>query len=65
MSEDVMRQAYRELTVEDQKNVRLIKVAGANFIEILDGVSLGSREISLAKTKTEEAVMWAVKHVTG
>lgn len=24
-----------------------------------------SRELSLAATKTEEAVMWAVKHITG
>ncbi len=28
--------------------------------------SLGkSRELSLAQTKIEEAVMWAVKHITG
>ncbi len=26
--------------------------------------TVDSREISLAKTKVEEAVMWAVKHVT-
>ena len=24
----------------------------------------GSRELSIAKTKTEEAVMWAIKHLT-
>jgi hypothetical protein len=32
-----------------------------NYIEALGQ----SRELSLAKTKIEEAVMWAVKHITG
>jgi len=29
------------------------------------GILGNSRELSLAKTKLEECVMWAVKHVTG
>ncbi|MGJ3625937.1 Acb2/Tad1 domain-containing protein [Sphingomonas sp. MMS24-JH45] len=28
------------------------------------GEAGSSRELSIARTKTEEAVMWAVKHVT-
>jgi hypothetical protein len=35
---------------------------------VIDGIgkrAAPSRELSLAKTKAEEAVMWAVKHITG
>ncbi len=40
-----------------------IKDLGLGFHNLLH--SLGpSREISMAKTKIEEAVMWAVKHIT-
>lgn len=28
------------------------------------GTPIGSRELSLAKTKIEEAVMWACEHIT-
>lgn len=40
-----------------------LKDAGVLFLAICDKVGT-SRELSLAKTKMEEAVMWAVKHVT-
>ena len=40
-----------------------IKDKGAEFLMLVEGVG-GSRELSLAKTKIEEAVMWAVKHIT-
>ncbi len=40
-----------------------IKDAGAAFLKLVDGIG-PSREMSLAKTKIEEAVMWAVKHIT-
>lgn len=40
-----------------------IKDAGAAFLELIGGLGT-SRETSLAKTKVEEAVMWAVKHIT-
>jgi len=36
---------------------------GLLFHEHLDAIGTG-REISLAKTKMEEAVMWAVKAIT-
>lgn len=40
-----------------------IKDQGLEFTIFCD--SLGStRELALAKTKMEEAVMWAVKHLT-
>lgn len=40
-----------------------IEMMGREFIEYMDELGQ-SRELSLAKTKMEEAVMWAVKHVT-
>ena len=41
-----------------------IKDMGLEFHEFVAGIGQ-SRELSLARTKIEEAVMWAVKHVTG
>jgi len=41
----------------------IIKGKGLDFISYLDTLP-ASREISLAKTKMEEAVMWAVKSIT-
>jgi hypothetical protein len=40
-----------------------IKDMGAAFLSKCDILG-SSRELSIAKTKIEEAVMWAVKHVT-
>ncbi len=40
-----------------------IKDMGLAFHDRIAGLG-NSREISLAKTKVEEAVMWAVKHLT-
>ena len=60
---NVMRHAYRVLTEEEKAAMQKIKDDGLAMVEFFD--SLGSsREMSLAKTKVEEAVMWAVKHLT-
>lgn len=60
---NVMRHAYRILTDEEKAAMQKIKDDGLAMVEFFD--SLGSsREMSLAKTKVEEAVMWAVKHLT-
>lgn len=51
-------------------DIRAIKSAGLDFIRHLDTIASHSpnlkysRELSLAKTKIEEAVMWAVKNIT-
>ena len=60
---NTMRHAYRVLSDEEKANMQAIKDAGLAFHELVDGIGQ-SREISLAKTKIEEAVMWAVKHIT-
>jgi hypothetical protein len=60
---NTMRHAYRVLTDEEKAAMQKVKDDGLAFHELVD--SLGSsRELSLAKTKIEEAVMWAVKHLT-
>jgi hypothetical protein len=60
---NVMRHNYRVLTEVEKDCMRDIKDAGLEFVQLMDSIG-SSRELSLAKTKIEEAVMWAVKHVT-
>jgi hypothetical protein len=60
---NVMRHQYRVLKDEEKAQMQAIKDKGLELHELIDGVGQ-SRELSLAKTKTEEAVMWAVKHIT-
>ncbi len=60
---NTMRHAYRVLSDEEKASMQKIKDMGLEFHDAV--ASLGSsRELSLAKTKIEEAVMWAVKHLT-
>lgn len=60
---NVMRHEYRVLSDQEKEAMRRIKDMGLDFHEYL--VDLGSsRELSLARTKIEEAVMWGVKHLT-
>ena len=60
---NTMRHAYRVLSDAEKANMVQIKDKGLEFLELVQ--SLGkSRELSLAATKIEEAVMWAVKHIT-
>ena len=60
---NVMRHAYRVLSEAEKTDMQRIKDMGLEFFNYIDGIG-SSREISLAKTKVEEAVMWAVKHLT-
>lgn len=59
---NVMRHEYRVLTDEEKKFMQVIKDTGLIFHKLCESET--SREMSLAKTKIEEAVMWAVKHIT-
>jgi len=64
VTNNVMRHEYKVLTGEEKMQMQVVKDEGRDLHQYLD--TLGkSREISLAKTKIEEAVMWAVKHITG
>jgi hypothetical protein len=67
---NTVRHQYRVLSDSEKALMLSIKDAGQGFLELLEAVAAqtrgfgGSRELSIAKTKIEEAVMWAVKHVT-
>ena len=61
---NVMRSTYRELTDEEKETVKALKAHGEDFVAACNVLGK-SRELSLAITNVEQAVMWAVKHVTG
>ena len=64
ISGNVMRHKYRVLTDVEKAAMTGVKDKGLDFFAYVDSIG-SSRELSLAKTKIEEAVMWAVKHITG
>lgn len=64
---NTVRHQYRVLSDREKEQVESIKDAGADFLQLLDFIATqgsNGRELSLARTRVEEAVMWAVKHVT-
>jgi hypothetical protein len=60
---NAVRHQYRVLTDEEKQQMVDLKDLGAAFIAKCIKIG-GSRELSLAITNAEQAVMWAVKHVT-
>jgi hypothetical protein len=61
---NVMRHQYKVLSEIEKAQIGKVKDLGLTFHEFC--AHLGkSRELSLAATKIEEAVMWAVKHISG
>lgn len=63
VANNTMRHQYRVLSEEEKARMALIKDKGAELLAAIEACG-SSRELSIAKTKTEEAVMWGVKHVT-
>lgn len=61
---NTMRQQYPALSEDEKTEMADIKRMGQEFHDYVGRLG-ASRELSLAQTKIEEAVMWAVKHVTG
>lgn len=60
---NTMRHQYRVLTDTEKSQMLAIKDSGESLLNFIN--SLGNkREYSIAKTKLEEAVMWAVKGLT-
>ncbi|HWI68057.1 MAG TPA: hypothetical protein VNS88_06730 [Nitrospiraceae bacterium] len=59
-----MRHSYRVLSEEEKVAMLRLKDIGQNFLDSIDDIVPKGREASLAKTKVEEAVMWAVKGLT-
>ena len=60
---NAVRHQYRVLTDAEKSDMVALKDIGAAFIAKCHEIG-GSRELSLAVTNAEQAVMWAVKHVT-
>lgn len=60
---NTMRHQYRVLTDDEKAQMQTVKDMGKAFHDYVSSIG-ASREISLAKTKIEEAVMWAVKDIT-
>jgi hypothetical protein len=60
---NVMRHEYRALSDAEKGVLQSVKDLGLAFHYFVEGMG-DSRELSIAKTKIEEAVMWAVKHIT-
>lgn len=60
---NTMRHQYKILSDAEKANMSQVKDMGLAFHDFVAGLG-NSRELSLAKTKIEEAVMWAVKHIT-
>jgi hypothetical protein len=59
-----VRHQYRVLTDAEKTIMVRIKDEGALFLAMIDSVIPQGRENSLAKTKIQEAVFWAVHGLT-
>lgn len=62
---NAVRHQYRVLSEREKEAMVAVKDQGAAFLSSLDQNCEPGRETSLARTKLEEAVMWAVKGITG
>lgn len=60
---NAVRHQYRVLSDEEKAAMTWFKDSGAAFIDYANQCG-PSREMTLAITKMEEAVMWAVKSIT-
>ena len=60
---NVVRHEYRVLSDAEKAQMLLIKDLGAELINACQDLGQ-SRELSIAITNAEQAVMWAVKHIT-
>lgn len=63
----IFRKTYRELSDEEKGKLEALKTKAEELYALFGADANGkmpSREMSLAATKLEEAVMWAVKGLT-
>jgi hypothetical protein len=61
---NAVRHEYRVLSDVEKASMTTLKDCGLEMLNIIDRHVPAGRENSLAKTKIEEAVMWAVKGLT-
>jgi hypothetical protein len=62
---NTMRHQYRVLNEREKAGMVRLKDFGLELLNAIDSIVPAGREASLAKTKVEEAVLWAVKGLTG
>lgn len=62
---NAVRHQYRVLTEPEKLAMVAIKDAGAALLNTFDRFCAPGRETALARTNAEQAVMWAVKGITG
>lgn len=63
---DTFHKKYRKLNEKEEILMESIKVAAEDIERLFSLVKTpdSGREISLAKTKLEESIMWAIKGLT-
>jgi hypothetical protein len=68
IANNTMRHQYRVLADHEKLLMQAIKDAGVEMLAMIDSVkgcnADAARETSIAKTRLEESVMWAVKGLT-
>ena len=60
---DAVGLTYRALSKTERDQMFIIKERGKEFLDMIDQIGV-SEELALAKIRLEEAVMWAVKHIS-
>jgi hypothetical protein len=61
---DAMRQQYRPLSDVEKLRLSEFKALAAELYDVIGTFPGDQRSFALAKTKVEEAVMWATKGLT-
>jgi hypothetical protein len=75
---NAVRHKYRVLSESEKLQMQAIKDKGAEFLNMIDSLrgpapamtiadasaGIFERELNIAAERIEEAVMWAVKHIT-
>jgi predicted RNA-binding protein with EMAP domain len=61
--QNVFRHSYRALSQTELADIEDIKDLAAQMWDLIDALG-NTREFSVAKTKLEEVVFWAVKGIT-
>jgi hypothetical protein len=60
---DAVGLTYRSLTGAEREAMYSVKEKGKEFLDMLDALG-SSPELTVSKQRIEEAVMWAVKHIS-
>ena len=62
---NTFRPTYRKLSDDEVQSMAEVKEAAKTLEDLINATVPPGRHCSLAQTKLEEAVMWAVKGITG